>query len=179
VFTARYVLHSTFCPHGVCMCYVWIWEQTAIISLYNIDGLVFITETECLLRGTDGSLNKTHANVQQAKEARQTTGIDGLNARAVWPSRSPTDCGHLLGHCRLRHLLFHPPNTHVPRIPKRSSAIRHWKHYRANNFLTDRLAYSFIRFAWDLIYRDYCGMSLVGFAKINWKYDLCRFNDLK
>ena len=35
------------------MCFVWIWEQTAIISLYNINWLVFITQTECLLRGTD------------------------------------------------------------------------------------------------------------------------------
>jgi hypothetical protein len=35
------------------MCFVWIWEQTAIISLYSINGLVFITETECLLRRTD------------------------------------------------------------------------------------------------------------------------------
>ena len=28
------------------MCFVWIWEQTAIISLYSIKGLVCITETE-------------------------------------------------------------------------------------------------------------------------------------
>jgi len=48
VFTARYVLHSTFCPRSVFMCFVWIWEQTAIISLYNIDWLVFMTETECV-----------------------------------------------------------------------------------------------------------------------------------
>jgi hypothetical protein len=48
VFTARYVLHCTFCPHSVFMCFVWIWEQTAIISLYNIDWLVFITETQCV-----------------------------------------------------------------------------------------------------------------------------------
>jgi hypothetical protein len=48
VFTARYVLHSTFCPHSVFMCFVWIWEQTAIISLYSIDCLVFITEKECV-----------------------------------------------------------------------------------------------------------------------------------
>jgi len=34
---------------------VWAMEgvQTAIISLYTINWLVFITETECLLRGTD------------------------------------------------------------------------------------------------------------------------------
>jgi len=35
------------------MCFVWIWEQTAIISLYNINWLVFIADTESLLRGTD------------------------------------------------------------------------------------------------------------------------------
>jgi len=33
------------------MCLVWISEQTAIISLYGINWLVFITETECLLSG--------------------------------------------------------------------------------------------------------------------------------
>jgi len=41
--------NSTFCPHNGFMCFVWIWEQTAIISLtgfYNRDGV-------CLLRGTD------------------------------------------------------------------------------------------------------------------------------
>ena len=32
----------------VFMCFVWIWEQTAIISLYNINWLVCITETECV-----------------------------------------------------------------------------------------------------------------------------------
>jgi hypothetical protein len=38
----------TFCPHSVFMCFVWIWEQTAIISLYSINWLVCITETECV-----------------------------------------------------------------------------------------------------------------------------------
>ena len=36
--------NSTFCPHSEFMCFVWIWEQTAIISLYNINWLVCITE---------------------------------------------------------------------------------------------------------------------------------------
>jgi hypothetical protein len=31
------------------MCFVWIWEQTAIISLYSINWLVFITETDAIL----------------------------------------------------------------------------------------------------------------------------------
>ena len=30
------------------MCFVWISEQAAIISLYGINWLVFITETECV-----------------------------------------------------------------------------------------------------------------------------------
>jgi type IV secretory pathway TraG/TraD family ATPase VirD4 len=38
--------NSTFCPQTVFMCFVWIWEQTAIISQYRINWLVFITETE-------------------------------------------------------------------------------------------------------------------------------------
>ena len=46
--TSITVNNSTFFPHSVFMCFVWIWEQTAIISLYNINWLVFITETECV-----------------------------------------------------------------------------------------------------------------------------------
>ena len=34
--------------HTVNLCFIWIWEQTAIISLYSINWLVFITETECV-----------------------------------------------------------------------------------------------------------------------------------
>jgi len=40
--------NSTFCPHNVFTCFVWIWKQTAIISLYNINWLVCITERECV-----------------------------------------------------------------------------------------------------------------------------------
>ena len=40
--------NSTFCPHSVFMCFVWISEQTAIISLYSINWLVFATETQCV-----------------------------------------------------------------------------------------------------------------------------------
>jgi len=39
--------NSTFCPHSVFMCFVWIWEHTEIISLY-INWLISITETECV-----------------------------------------------------------------------------------------------------------------------------------
>jgi len=40
--------NSTFCPHSVFMCFVWIWEQTTIISLYSINWLVCITQMECV-----------------------------------------------------------------------------------------------------------------------------------
>ena len=56
--------NSTFCPHSVFMCFVWISEQTAIISLYSINWLVFITETEfvyCAVR--TGYLNIIRVNL--------------------------------------------------------------------------------------------------------------------
>jgi hypothetical protein len=37
--------NSTFCPHSVFMCFVWIPTHTAIISLYNINWLVTVTGT--------------------------------------------------------------------------------------------------------------------------------------
>jgi hypothetical protein len=43
---------NSFCPHTVLMCFVWNSEQTAIISLYSINWLVFMAEKACLLRGT-------------------------------------------------------------------------------------------------------------------------------
>jgi hypothetical protein len=52
--------NSSFCPHSVFMCFVWISEQTAIISLYNVNWLVFITETECVYCAVrTGCLNAT------------------------------------------------------------------------------------------------------------------------
>jgi len=43
-----FIYNSTFCPHSVFMCFVWIWEQTAIIFLYSIKWLVFMTEMDCV-----------------------------------------------------------------------------------------------------------------------------------
>jgi hypothetical protein len=52
--------NSTFCPHSVFMCFVWISEQTAIISLYSINWLVCVTETQCVYCAVrTGSLNAT------------------------------------------------------------------------------------------------------------------------
>jgi hypothetical protein len=47
--TTRFKIHnSMFCPHSVFMCFVWISEQIAIISLYSIKWLVFVMETRCV-----------------------------------------------------------------------------------------------------------------------------------
>ena len=53
MFTARYglgvyiyIFSPAFPPHTVFMRFVWISEQTAIISLYSTNRLVFVTETE-------------------------------------------------------------------------------------------------------------------------------------
>jgi len=40
---------SAFCPHSVSMCFVWIWEQTAVILLYSVKWLGFMSS----LRGTN------------------------------------------------------------------------------------------------------------------------------
>jgi hypothetical protein len=51
------------------MCFVWIWEQTAIISLQSTGRLVFVNETVCLLRGTDWvfKCNLGYLRLQRAK----------------------------------------------------------------------------------------------------------------
>jgi hypothetical protein len=60
--------NSTFCPHSAFMCFVWISEQTAIISLYSIKWLVFITETECVYCAVrTGSLTVSQVNVSLSK----------------------------------------------------------------------------------------------------------------
>jgi hypothetical protein len=66
--------NSTFCPKSVFMCFVWISEQTAIISLYSINRLVLITEESVYCAVRTGSLyvikvnhaNHTHASLVAA-----------------------------------------------------------------------------------------------------------------
>jgi len=66
-FNVQKLIHSTRTVYFLCVCFVWIPDQTAIISLYIINWLVFITETEsvyCAAR--TGSLYKRNlANTQQ------------------------------------------------------------------------------------------------------------------
>jgi len=75
---------NSFCPHSGFMCLVWISEQTAIISLYSINWLVCITETEsvyCAVR--TGYLNKIQVNfcMERVKRIYVNTGLCNVNAR--------------------------------------------------------------------------------------------------
>jgi len=59
----QFNIHNTsLCPNSVFMCFVWISEQTAIISLYNINWLVgfYNWDGVCLLRGTFYILRSAH-----------------------------------------------------------------------------------------------------------------------
>jgi len=63
--TGHYMYHQFNIPQilrsahtAVFVCFVWISEQAAIISLYNINSLVFITETECVYRAVKFTLRK-------------------------------------------------------------------------------------------------------------------------
>jgi hypothetical protein len=47
-FQSPVFMYRQVCPHTVFNCSVWISEQTAVISLYNINWLVFVTKTECV-----------------------------------------------------------------------------------------------------------------------------------
>jgi hypothetical protein len=64
--------NSTFCPHSVFTCFVWISEQTAIISLYSINWLVFITDTECVYWAVrTGSSNISQVNFVKGRALPQ------------------------------------------------------------------------------------------------------------
>jgi hypothetical protein len=63
--------NSTLCPHSVFTCFVSIWEQTAIISLYSINWLVFITMTVsvyCAVRAECWTIIKVNISPQIVNE---------------------------------------------------------------------------------------------------------------
>ena len=88
--------NSMFSPHSVFICFVWISEQTAIISLY-INWLVFITETECVYCAVrTGYLNMIQVKIT-FQSFNKCSGV-GLKCPAVhrWGLADYTDiCGSL------------------------------------------------------------------------------------
>jgi len=62
--------NSTFCPHSVFMCFVWISEQTAVISLYNINWLVCIIVSEsvyCAVRNGHLTVPAGNLGIERVK----------------------------------------------------------------------------------------------------------------
>jgi hypothetical protein len=51
-----------FCPHSGCMCFVWIWEQTAIISLYSTNWLFLWERRSVYCAVRTGSVNVIQIN---------------------------------------------------------------------------------------------------------------------
>jgi len=85
VYTARINIQQfPFCPQSVFKCFVWISEQTAIISLYSNNWLVFITETECVYCAVrTKSWNIIHTTLQaQAVSRRPVTAEARVRSQA-------------------------------------------------------------------------------------------------
>jgi hypothetical protein len=59
-------MHGHMIIKSAFMCFVWIWEQTAIIFLYSINWLGFITEMKCVYCAVrTGSLNIIQVTLMQ------------------------------------------------------------------------------------------------------------------
>ena len=72
------------------MCFVWIWEQTAIISLYSINWLVFVTETECVYCAVlTGSLDII---LRSAHKVYLCVLCGSENKQRLFPYTALTDC---------------------------------------------------------------------------------------
>ena len=79
---------------AVFMCFVWISEQAAIISLYNINWLVFITEKQCLLRGTEWVfiyISGLHKNLRSAHTVYLCVLCGSQNKQLLFPYTALTD----------------------------------------------------------------------------------------
>jgi len=74
------------------MCFVWISEQTAIIFLYNINRLVFITETECVYCAVrTESLNIIQVNLKLLLTEGQTSETHEPSKAALFGGRAAED----------------------------------------------------------------------------------------
>jgi hypothetical protein len=72
---------------AVFVCFVWISEQTAIISLHNINWMVFITDGVCLLRGTDWIFVHISSRSQYFKNV-----LHFIFMLLVWEGRADEEC---------------------------------------------------------------------------------------
>ena len=62
--TASFNIQKSYdLPHSMLMCFVWISDQAAIVSLYSVKGLVSLKETACVYYAVRaGNLNTIQVN---------------------------------------------------------------------------------------------------------------------
>ena len=126
-----FIYDPTFCPHSVFMCFVWIWEQTAIISLYSINWLVFITQTECLLRGTDWVFVYNSCESEPLKCQRPQ-----LYSHLIWRHRQ---------HKTTQNFSYTSPRTDCQIVGTRQQCQHELQHRRQSlSFLTIRRTMKFL-----------------------------------
>jgi hypothetical protein len=103
--------NSTFCPHSVFMCFVWISQQTAIISLYNINWMICITEAQsvyCAVR--TGCLYTTRLNQRPWNSIKVSPALPLFDSQCSFGSPNP-----LFNHLSQETSKFspgHPPHCH-------------------------------------------------------------------
>ena len=95
--TSLIFTNFTFCPHSGFMCFVWICEQTAIISLYSTNWLVFITDTDCVYCAVrTGFLYRVQVNFRPSgsptmapafSRRPHSSGPGSIPDRSVWDLR--------------------------------------------------------------------------------------------
>jgi hypothetical protein len=110
--------NSTFCPHCVCMCYAWITVQTAIIFLYSINWLVFITVTEsvyCAVRIE--SLNTTVARVRFQVNSCEICGWQRYTGTGFSPSTSVSPVSIIPPMLHTHSFIHLPPTLYNVFLP--------------------------------------------------------------
>jgi len=97
--------NSTFCPHSVFICFVWIWEQTAIISVNSINSFFFVMRF--VLKKVAYTCSWMHLNVRLSKtnvtacyatrpETRSSTAVRTSNLEYLICFTCPDICCHFL-----------------------------------------------------------------------------------
>jgi len=84
--------------------FVWIWEQTAIISLYSINWLVFVTERKCVYCAVRAEyLNVIQINFRPRTVEKDMAAlffmlsINVLKLGEIWVNHDMPTCTHLPG----------------------------------------------------------------------------------
>jgi len=125
------------------MCFVWISEQTAIISLYCINWLVCITDTECLLRGTDWVFTYNVCvlywsdNKQRLFPCTALTGwvfsrVGKIAKKLLLVSSCPSVCPHVTTRLALDRFSWNLMFEYFSKISwESSSLITIWQGWRA------------------------------------------------